>query len=254
MLDSLKIIVEETLEIYMLATLDGRLFIPFFICLVYVLVSGRKEDDRARRYLVYPAFVLLFFLFNPVFIHYIYKYIEVPERIVRMYWPLPMDMLFVYCVIRLLSGCDKRWKKAVVLGAAALMLFINAGGSKAGLSYGPAENPQKLPKGAKEISDTLFMLNDAEPPYVILPSDLFFWIREYNPYIIMPYVRDVYSMEQKEGLMDLDMIGQWAIEGDCEFVVLSSSLPSRGSIEDYGFTQAATVEAQDFQYIIYQLK
>lgn len=254
MLNSLRIIVEETLEIYMLATLDGRLFIPFFICLVYVLVSGRKEDDRARRYLVYPAFVLLFFLFNPVFIHYIYKYIEVPERIVRMYWPLPMDMLFVYCVIRLLSGCDKRWKKAVVLGAAALMLFINAGGSKAGLSYGPAENPQKLPKGAKEVSDTLYVLNNGEDPYVIIPYDLFFWIREYHPYIRMPYARDIIRMKQDGDIVDLDKIGTLALEGSCEFVVLNSSETAEGDITDYGFTQAATVEAQDFQYIIYQLK
>ena len=36
MLESLKIIVEETLEIYMLATLDGRLFIPFFLCLIFI--------------------------------------------------------------------------------------------------------------------------------------------------------------------------------------------------------------------------
>lgn len=254
MLESLRIIVEETLEVYMLATLDGRLFIPFFICLIYLFVSGKKEDDRARRYLVYPALVLLFFLFNPVFIHYVFKYIEVPERMVRIYWPLPMDMLFIYCVIRLLSDCNKYWKKGVVLVAAAVLLFINAGGSKAGLSYGPAENPLKLPKGAKEVCDILYTLDDSGAPRAIVPYDLFFWTREYNPYIRLPYAREIIRMKEKGEITDLDKIGNFALEGDCEFVVVNSAEPSEGDITDYGFTEVASISARDFNYIIYQLK
>lgn len=253
MLESLRIIVEETMEIYMLATLDGRLFIPFFLCLIYIFASGKKEDDVARRYLVYPALVLLFFLFNPVFIHFVYKYIGVPERIVRTYWPLPMDMLFIYCLIRIVSGCQAKWKKAVVLCAAALMLFINSGANIAGQSYSVAENPQKLPKGTKEVSDALSVLNDYEDPYVILPSDLFFWIREYNPYIRMPYVREVYRMEQKDPVVDLDALAEMAVEGNCEFIVVSTAQQSSGDLTEHGFEEAARIEAKDFQYIIYRL-
>lgn len=253
MLESLRIIVEETMEIYMLATLDGRLFIPFFIALIYIFASGKKEDDIARRYLVYPALVLLFFLFNPVFIHFVYKYIGVPERIVRMYWPLPMDMIFIYCLIRIVSGCGKVWKKAVVLAAAVLMLFINSGANMAGQSYGVAENPEKLPKGAKEVSDTLYVLNDYQDPYVILPSDLFFWVREYNPYVRMPYVRDVYRMEQKDPVMDLDALAEMAVDGGCEFIIVSTAQQTKGDLTGHGFAEKARIEAKDFQYIIYQL-
>lgn len=254
MLESLRIIIDETMEIYMLATLDGRLFIPFFIALIYIFALDKNEDSRAKRYLVYPSLVLLFFLFNPVFIHYVYKYIGVPERVVRMYWPLPMDMLFVYCLIRIVSGCARVWKKAIVLLAAVLLLYINAGTSMAGQSYGPAVNPQKLPQGTKEVSDVLYSLNGGEDPYVILPSDLFFWIREYNPYIRMPYVRELYSMEQKDPVMDLDAVAEMALEGSCDFIVLSSSQQSKGDLTEYGFSEAIRINARDFQYIIYQLK
>jgi len=254
MLESLRIIIDETLEIYMLATLDGRLFIPFFIALIYIFATGKKEDDLARRYLVYPALVLLFFLFNPVFIHYIYKFIEVPERIVRMYWPLPMGMLFVYCIIRLVSDCRAVWKKAVILAAAALLLFLGSGGNISGVSYVRAENPQKLPKGTKEVSDIIYQLNDGGDPRVIMPTNLFFWIREYNPYIRLPYRVHVEVMERENEELDLDRIGDMALEGGCNFVVLNSSQSATGDITDYGFIEAARVEAQDFQYIIYQLK
>lgn len=253
MLESLRIIIDETMEIYMLATLDGRLFIPFFLCLIYIFATGKKEDDVARRYLVYPSFVLLFFLFNPVFIHFVYKYIGVPERVVRMYWPLPMDMLFIYCLIRILSDCRALWKKAVVLAAAVLLLYINAGANMAGQSYGVAENPQKLPKGTKEVSDMLYTLNDCQDPYVILPSDLFFWIREYNPYIRMPYVREVYRMEQKDPVVDLDALAELAAEGGCEFIVVSTAQQTKGDLTEHDFAEKARIEAKDFQYVIYQL-
>ena len=124
MLDSLKIILKETLEIYELATLGGSLFIPFFLCLVYLLFSPTKEDDRARTYLVYPSLVLMLFLFNPVLIHFLYKYIEIPERIARIYWPLPMDMIFVYCLIRLFSTLRQGWKKALLRAVVLSIAFI----------------------------------------------------------------------------------------------------------------------------------
>lgn len=254
MLESLKIIVEETLEIYMLATLDGRLFIPFFLCLIFIFATDKEEDSIAKRYLVYPSLVLLFFLFNPVFIHYLVKYIKISERIVRIYWPLPMDVLFVYCLIRLVSICRAGWKKAVILAAAALMLFAGSGGSISGVSYVVAENPQKLPKGTKEVSDIIYNLNDGGDPRAIVPNNLFFWIREYNPYIRLPYRVQVDVMERKTGVLDLDLIGNYALEGDCRFVVLNSSQNSTGDITDYGFVEVARVEAQDFQYIIYELK
>lgn len=253
MLESLRIIIDETMEIYMLATLDGRLFIPFFLCLIYIFATGKKEDDVARRYLVYPSLVLLFFLFNPVLIHFVCKYIGVPERVVRMYWPLPMDLLFIYCLIRLLSGCRAIWKKALVLMAAVLLLYMNAGTSMAGQSYGVAENPQKLPKGTREVSDVLYSLNGGEDPYVILPSDLFFWIREYNPYIRMPYVRDVYKLEQDSSTADLDTLAEMALEGGCDFIVVTTAQQTEGDLTEHGFKEKARIEAQDFQYVIYQL-
>lgn len=254
MLDSLRIIMGETFEVYKLATLDGRLFIPFFICLVYLLLSTAQEDDRARRCLVYPSLVLLFFLFNPVFIHLLYKFIEVPERIVRMYWPLPMDVIFVYCLVRLFLSFEAKWKKAVLALSMVVLLFLNSGGSIAGQSFSRAENIYKLPRGTQQVCDTLFSLGGYQPTRVMMPTDLFFWTREYNPYIQVPYVRDMDEMTDEKGNVDLDMMAQVALEGECKLVVLNSSAPSVGALEDYGFAEKTRIEAQDFQYVIYQLQ
>lgn len=254
MLDSLKIIIDETLEIYALATLNGKLFIPFFICLVYILLSPAKEDDRARKYLVYPSLVLLFILFNPVLIHLLYKYIEVPERIVRMYWPLPMDILFIYCVIRFFDFLGEKWKKALLLVMAALMLYINTGGSHTGQSYTRAHNVEKMPVGTKEVCDSLHILNDYQDPYVMMPEDLFYWVRSYNPYIRLPDIREMKFMINEEGAMDLDMVGKAALESGCRFAVLNSSHAAVGDLTDYGFEQVLSIDGQDCQYHIYMIR
>lgn len=254
MLDSLNIIIGETLEIYSLATLNGKLFIPFFICLAYVLLSPSKEDDRARKYLVYPSLILLVILFNPVFIHLLFKYIEVPERIVRMYWPLPMDILFIYCVIRFFDFLGDKWKKAALLILAAVMLYINTGGSHTGQSYTLAQNIEKMPKGTKQVADSLHVLNNYQDPYVMMPEDLFFWTREYNPYIRIPDIREMKYMVTEDGAMDLDMVGKAAHESGCSFVVLMSSVRTAGDITEYGFEKALTIEGQDCEYYIYMMK
>lgn len=253
MLESLKIIIDETFEIYSLATLGGRLFIPFFICLLFIFLVPSKEDDWARKYLVYPSLILLFFLFNPVFIHILYKYIEVPERIVRMYWPLPMDLLFIYCVMRLFDYLEKKWKKLVLLVMAVALLVLNTGGSFAAQGYTLAENTEKMPKGTKEMCDMLYVLNGGQDPYVIMPFELFFWTRQYNPTIRLPLVRDMDDMETEDGDLDLDIVAKNAIDSGCRFVVFSSATSTVGELEDHGFKLAMQIEGQDCQYLIYMI-
>lgn len=254
MLESLKIIIEETFEIFNLATLNGKLFIPFFIGCVWLLLSDSEEDARARRYLVYPSLILFLFLFNPVFIHLMYKFIGVNERIVRIFWPLPMDIVCVYCIVRLVGMVKARWKKAAALLAAVMLFVLSSGGTLAGVSFGLAENSYKLPKGTKQVSDVIYELNMRQDSNVILPVDLFFWIREYNSSIRMPYVRDMEQMYDEEGVMDLDTVGKLGVEGSCGFVVLNDSEPTKGELESYGYEKVLSIEGDDCHYLVYQLK
>lgn len=254
MLESLKIIIGETFEIYNLATLGGKLFIPFFIACVYLLLSPAEEDRRARYYLVYPSLILFVFLFNPVFIHLMYKYIAVPERIVRIFWPLPMDVLCVYCLVRVFFTLKENWKKAVALLAALMLLLLNSGGSLAGVSFGVADSPYKLPKGTKQVSDAIYELNLHENANVILPESLFYWIREYNSSIRMPYIRDMKQFYDDDKVMDLDLVGRMGLEGDCRYIVLNDSEPTRGSLEDYGYEQVIAIDGSDCHFLLYMLR
>lgn len=254
MIESLRIIIGETLEIYGLATQGGKLFIPFFIACIYLLLSPAEADKRARQYLVYPSLILFLFLFNPVFIHLMYKFIAVPERIVRIFWPLPIDIICVYCLVRAFFALKENWKKAVLLVSALLMLLLNSGGAIAGVSFGVADNPYKLPKGTKQVSDAIYELNLHEPANVILPESLFYWIREYNSSIRMPYIRDLELFYDDNDVMDLDIVGELGLEGSCRYVVLNDSEPTKGSLELYGYEQVISIPGNDCHFLLYQLK
>lgn len=253
MLESLNIILEETLDVYRLATLSGRLFIPFFICCIYLLLSPAKEDKRARYYLVYPSLILCVFLFNPVFIHYMIKFTSDPERVARMYWPLPIGGVIVYCVIRAFCALKKRWKRAVLLLASVCTLLFVTEGSHAGISFTRAGNPEKLITGAKEICDSIYTLNGGEEATVLVPKHLFFWVREYNAELINPYKHKTEFMYNDDGTLDLDTTGSKALEANCKYVVISGTAASTGSLEDYGYVPACDIPGDNCVYTIYRL-
>lgn len=253
MLQSLKIIIDETMMVYRLGTLDGRLFIPFVICCVYLLLSPAEEDARARHYFVYPSLILCLFIFNPVLIHYLIKIMLDPERVVRMFWPLPIGGVIVYCVIRALYALRERWKKAVVILATVGTLLLVSDGNVAGISFQRAANAEKLIPGAKEVCDALYNLTGEREARVLMPKNLFFWTRQYNAFIQLPYQHNTNFMYTEDGTLDLDTTGQKAREENCEFVVFSSSSPSIGALEDYGYIHASSAPGDNCTYYIYRL-
>ncbi len=253
MIESLKIIFEETLSVYKLGTLDGRLFIPFIICCLYILLSPSKEDDRARKYFVYPSLILCLFIFNPVFIHYMIKFMEDPERVVRVFWPLPIGGVFIYCIIRAYYDIKTRWKKCVLLVGFVLVLLFITEGSHAGISFVKADNAEKLIYGAKEVSDTIYTLNEGQEARVLVPNHLFFWMREYNAAIILPYQHKTDFMYDDNDELDLDVTAQKALEADCKYIVISTAGARHGALEDYGYELVSSVAGTDCEYQIYML-
>ena len=249
----LKNIVAETLKIYSLATLDGILFIPFFIGCIYLLLSRKEDHSRAKAYLVYPALIIMLIIFNPVIIHFIYKYIIVEERIVRLYWPLPMDMVIVYCFVHALDSLESRRKKIILCAAGSFLLLLGTDFTHSGQSYTLACNAQKMPAGTKEVCDVIYEHNLHEPCDVIMQPVLFFWVRPYRSAIRVPYIRDIKLWYDEDGVLDLDTVGRTGSENGCKYVVLNTGEPAAGNVEDYGYSELTTIPAGDDFYIIYVL-
>ena len=253
MLDILKNIVSETLDIYALATLDGKLFIPFFIGCIYLLLSRDEAHSRARTYLVYPSLIIMFIVFNPVIIHLIYKYIRVEERIVRLYWPLPMDAVIVYCFVHALHSVKGHWRKIILSAAAVFLLLLGTGFEHSGQSYTLALNPQKMPAGTKDVCDAIYEYNLHEPCDVILPDNLFYWVRSYRSAIQIPFMYDMRDWYDENHVLDLDTVGRTGAENNCKYVVLHTGEQFSGELEKYGYSEFLTVPAGDDSYIIYRL-
>ena len=253
MLEIIKNITAETLALYSAATLGGKLFIPFFICCIYLLVDRSKEHDRSRAYLLYPSLILMVLIFNPVFIHLMNKYIGVEERIVRIFWPLPIGMTFAYCLVHFIGKADKRWKRLVVALGAVIVLLLCSEFNHAGISYTRANNAEKMPKGTKEVCDAIYELNLHEPSDVVMSTNLFYWVRQYNASIRIPYIRDAKNWYTEDGRLDLDIMGETGAKGGCNYAVLCSDEETVGNLEDSGYKLKLTVDGSDSAYYIYTL-
>lgn len=254
MSEILKNITAETLEIYSAATLGGKLFIPFFICCIYLLADRDKCHDRARAYLLYPSLILMVIIFNPVLIHFMYKYIGVEERIVRIFWPLPIGMTFAYCLVHFLSRTGSRRIRLAVSAGAVIVLLLCSNFTHSGLSYSFAENPEKMPAGTKEVCNAIYELNLHEPSDAVMTENLFYWVRQYNSSIRMPFIRDAKHWYTEDGRLDLDIMGKTGSEGGCKYAVLNSDEPTVGSLEPYGYALRTTVGGKDSVYYIYTLE
>ena len=252
MFSVLRNIIDETFTVYSLATLGGKLFIPFFIGCVYLLLAEKEEHERAVNYLVLPSIILIVILFNPVFIHLLYKFIGVEERIVRIYWSLPMDIVMAYCFVRILFSLKTVKNKLIALISAAFLVVSISGFTHSGESYGLAANLQKMPKGTKEVCDAIYELNLHEPSDAIMTQNLFYWVRQYNSSIRVPHIREIKSWYH-DGILDLDLVGKAGAESGCGYVVLDLSEPAEGELESYGYKAKIDIEAQDSAYRIYML-
>ncbi len=178
------------------------------------------------------------------------KYMGDPERVVRVFWPLPIGGVIVYCVIRAFFAVKKRWKRVCVLLAAVCTLLLVTEGSHAGI-FVPASNPQKLVTGAKELCDKLYVLSDGEETRVLVPKHLFFWIREYNAAIITPYSHKAEFMYGEDGMLDFDETGRKAREAQCDYVVIPAAAPPEGALDEYGYTLLTETPGDDCVYYIF---
>ena len=256
-LSSLQIIVSETLQIYNRSTFTGKLMIPFLlICLVLFLLN-RKADERVRKWMIYPAWIMLLVVLNPVLMHYVYKF-QMFERTVRLYWAMPFGLLLVYAFTETMSMCRGKWQRTALVLTAAVLLYTAVGSDRGDSEYvNRADNACHVPPLVIELSELMHETCSKEQPTVALPLSLDRYMRIYDPSIRLTYgywdSQDEFQNEMDSEDPDLYIIGgEYAKQYGCDFIVLKSGKAYYGSLELYGYTAIGTVSDEKFGcYTVY---
>jgi hypothetical protein len=206
----------------------NRGYLTLMLVAVVCLFVLYKEDRK----IIWPTFMLIFIIVNPV----LYRYVFSKLIYWRLLWMLPEVLIIALAMTRLVVSCKTNAMKAAAIGLLTVVVwFIGTNVHKYGGFY-EADNPYKIPQYAVNVFDKILSLD--ENPKTIMPEPLFLYARQYSGDIEMMYGRDVQGYIVYTNKERLDMFNQissedpdfnyiFAIAGgkEIEFIVLDVQKP-----------------------------
>ena len=167
---------ENLLDLTMLQSINELYWHEPFYAIMYVvclisLAAFWKTMKRGRRFfLLFSVFCLVIFIYNPVFVNLITKYLLRIDRVtVRLFLLLPIFSTESYVFTSLIRASHKKSRILALALAIAIVSMLFAFGvtpyqrEKVGYGvdmYALAENPYKIPQEHIDICDTI--LNDMD--------------------------------------------------------------------------------------------
>lgn len=239
----------ETTEIFRNYMGTGLIVIWFLIAIVYLFFS---EHRKARRilFLYTPIIVLLLFL-NPLF-YTLFDILVGQEGYFRIGWLMPVAIVIAYAVV-LVCG-ELKGKKALCFAVTSVLLIMVSG--KLVYSsplYGRAENIYHVPDSVVHICDAIMV--PGREVMAVFPDEMLLYVRQYTPFVCMPYGREVIMGEESElhelmkgKVIDLEAVLPFIREMHCHFCILRADQEIKGDLEEYGWIQYGEVDG----YVIYR--
>lgn len=228
------------------------LMVTWYLAAVIYLFLKERRRDRRILFVYSPAITLLLFL-NPLFFYAFQKVMD-EEIYYRLIWLLPMTVTLAYCIVRICA--DLKGKARIAFGALAAVLTIVSGT----LVYSSpiftmAENLEHVPAEVAEICDLIKL--PGREVMAAFPVEMVHFVRQYSPWICMPYGREVltggfsdleYALRFRK--VEVEKVAELAKAQACHYVIISDEKELVGEMEDYDYELFGKVG----KYLIYRDK
>jgi hypothetical protein len=239
----------------------GAYMVLLFAAMYYLY----RKDKQMRGFAVWiPAVVLLIF-FNPVVILLIYRQF-MWGTYWRILWLIPVVPILAYIGTRLITENPKWMEKGIVMAVIAAMLLTGGRVIYNDSNFQKKENYFKIPTVAIDISQHILKYSGTWYPTVIVPNELYCYIRQYTSEIRLLYGRNAEGymggvgsdveavyLEMSKQNPDCKLIGEVAYEYDVDIVIFNANfhqLPDAEQMKKYGLYYGGPVG----DYIFYVLK
>lgn len=254
-------------ELYRFVINDFLRFIGNGIYMVLLLAAicyiVRKEKDKKSFCVWLPVAVLIFF-FNPISILLIYRFLW--GTYWRILWLIPIVPVIAYAGTKLIMQRPKLMQKILVFIVSAVIIAVCGTNMYSGRNFQKKENYFKIPTAAIDVSQHIIKYAGTWYPTVIVPNELYCYIRQYTSEIRLLYGRDaegymggvgsdieeVYQ-QMSSTEPDCELIGRVAQEYEVNIVIFNSrfhNLPDADTMKEYGLYYGGPVG----DYIFYVLK
>jgi len=227
---------------------NGLLLLFFLGALCFVLLFEKNKEIR-KLFGAYPAALLILFMI-PV-VPYIYcNVLGEGETFYRLLWLIPMTLVSAYATVLLLSKLKLRILKLGVAAVAAVCIAIAGNPGYQSPVMVPAQNAYQIPQEVVDLCDAIVI--PGREVECVFPHELVPYIRQYTPYIVMPYGYETmvdrwgFSNELAEEMIlptsSAERLARLSREKGCQFIVLNKEHLVDGNITDYEFEVLSETE------------
>ncbi len=227
----------------------GLLVLWYFASLVYLF---RKEEKKPARILfVYVPFLILLLYFNPLFVKLFY--LTVGEEIYfRIFWLLPMVVTNAYALIMVCLQLPEK-KKKWFPHLAVLLIIVSGSLVYLNPLYSLSENRYHVPQTVVDICDEIRL--PGREVMAAFPREFLLYVRQYSPYVCMPYGREYLMgtydemavlMDQEE--IEVEKMAPLAKARMCHYVIVSEEKKLIGNMEDFDYVILDEIDG----YIVYK--
>lgn len=237
--DTVKEAMAVALEDLLLYNKDSVLVLLFLVALVFLWLVER--DRRIRTILLYLSIALFAVFLCPVYAWIGQKIDE--EIYYRVFWTLPIGLLFCYGSVQLLIRMKKTISRVLVGILLLLVICMNGKLVYKTTHYTKATNAYHVPQIVIDVAEAIRM--EKYKPIAVLPSELLPFLRQYTADVFTPYGRNIvverwnfnselYDAMEAE-VYDAEEIAVQARKEHCAFVVLSVFKQMDGSMEEQNY-------------------
>lgn len=184
---------------------NGSFWIIFWLLLLissfYLIV---KESDVRKKIIfgVMPFVVVAGFLFPIIKKLYVKASgIENANTYYRILWIIPMYVTIAYAFTKFIGGLNSTVKKRVAVGVAAVLIAVTGSCVYLNEHVYMAENMYHLPQNVIDICDRIKPTEDEGTVRAAFTPELVYFVRQYDPNILMPYGRDYVDHNYYTGVL-----------------------------------------------------
>ena len=242
---------------------SGVIFIIYLCALVYLLVTEKRKERRI--FFIYMPLAVFVIFFNPFSARFFAD--STDEKIYfRILWLLPVTVTLADCFTEIFLKVKGKMK-IVVLAAEVLLIVL--GGRLMYLDekrldnhYEAAENVYHVPQTVVDICDSIIV--PGREIIAAFPRELFIYVRQYTPYVVMPYGWDDVKKSGYDTTIPLrryienggasaELLSSLGHEAGCHYLVVPDENKPEGDMAAFGFTEfenigGYTIYKSEIQY------
>lgn len=228
------------------------LTLTFFSC-IYLYV----HDKESRKRLLYPIFLLIIIVANPI----LYKYIYYRIIYWRLLWILPSIFLIAFAFVKLIQNCRESKLQQMILFFICVLFIVYKGTYVYNsTTFQKTNNVYKISSATEQVCS--YILSKSDHPKCIMPSPLTYEARQYSGNIELMFGRDTegyimssddFSLKMNKELSadspDYRYIFSNAWFEGYDFVVLERTKQVEQSIlNEYGYVLLDQIDAYSVYY------